>query len=177
MPQSDILLYENPYYMGENPGHRKYHRRRRNPNLLGGLKSGFKSVTNTMFGGLNVMEIFGAIAGFALCAMVPGYIIKDPDTQWKKVGKIALAVAFAVAAKALLTRWNPGVARAAMYGGIAGAGALALKIYSPSTNLINRRMMGPQRPLNANPPPRPLPSTPPNMGRSTNDEFIPANQL
>lgn len=176
---SDVLLYENPMYsypgmMPPEMNPRKKKKRRRNPNYFKGMRVASKQ----MFGGLDIMEILGAVGGFALCAMVPGYIIKTTETNWKKAGKMALSVGFAVASKAALQSIHAGVAKAAMYGGIAGAGALAMKIWSPSTQIINApargRLNAPARPVQHI---GPIASTPPSMGRSTNEEFIPANQL
>jgi hypothetical protein len=167
MPRgNDVLLYENPYYPGmENPRRRRHHRR--NPNI----KAMFGKGKQAMFGGLDLMEMLGAVGGFALSAMVPGYIIKEPlDTELKKAGKVALALAFAFVAKmALGTAMNkPGIGRAAMYGGFAGTGALALKIYAPTVNVINApsavRRVGPVH----------VAPTPAGLGRNTNEEFTPA---
>lgn len=171
MNANDILLYENPYMPTANPRHRRHHRR--NPNIV-------KEIKNS-FAGLQLTEMAAAVGGFALCAMVPGYIIKPAATSTtglsttQKALKVAMAVGFAVVAKVALNRMNRGIANAALYGGIAGAGALALKIYAPSDwpQVINsgtRGVIGPgvaARPL----------ATPPAMGRDTYQEFVPANQL
>lgn len=169
---NDILLYENPYPYAFNP---RKKRRRKNPGVMGSVNK----VGRTFFGDLNILEILGAMGGFALCAMVPGYIIKAPDTHLKKIGKIALGLAFAVAAKAALSRVHGGVSKAAFYGGIAGTGALAMKMYSPGTNLINapRRVATPVVPRVAQPMINAMPPSPPSMGRSTQEEFMPAAQL
>jgi hypothetical protein len=171
MNANDILLYENPYMPTANPRrHRKHHKR--NPNIMGEIKSSFA--------GLQLTEMAAAVGGFALCAMVPGYIIKPAAatpgvlTTTQKALKVAMAVGFAVVAKVALNRMNRGIANAAMYGGIAGAGALALKIYAPSDwpSVINS---GP-RAIASPGVSRPL-ATPPMMGRDTYQEFVPANQL
>jgi hypothetical protein len=166
---NDILLYENPYTpnFAMNP---KRHHSRRNPSIGKTVKG--------MFQGLDFVEMFAAIAGFALCAMVPGYIIKTSDTQLKKAGKVAIAVGFAVVAKMALNKYKPGIANAAMYGGIAGAGALALKEWAPGVNVINgsqpvRRIVGPTPvPGNVQPP---MPAG--GIGRTVHQEFTTSNAL
>ena len=167
MPRNDILLYENPYSpsFAMNP---KRHHSRRNPSIGKTVKG--------MFQGLDFVEMAAAIAGFALCAMVPGYIIKTSDTQLKKAGKVAIAVGFAVVAKMALNHYKPGIANAAMYGGIAGAGALALKEWAPGVNVINGNQ--PVRRIGPNPAPIAQPPMPSGgMGRGMHQEFAPSNAL
>ena len=165
---NDILLYENPYNPSFAMNPRRHHRR--NPNVGKTVKS--------LFQGLDFVEMLAAIAGFAVCAMVPGYIIKTSDTQLKKAGKVAIAVAFAVIFKMAVNKFNPGVANAALYGGIAGAGALALKEWAPGVNVINgsqpvRRIVGPNPAPNMVQPPMPAGG----LNRNAHQEFTPSNAL
>jgi len=165
MPARDVLLYENPYYgmpQAANP------KRRRNPV---NFKRVGKGTAKALFGGLRIEDLFGSIAGFAASAMLPTYLIRDPvDTEWKKAGKVALSLGIALVLKAAGDAIRPGMGRAMMYGGFAGTGAMALKIYAPTIPLIRS---GPvvARPVGFPSGGTPMPA---GVGRNTQEGFEPA---
>ena len=85
MRGNDVLLYENPWQGARNP--------RRNPSRNPNIKGAFNKTTKMMFGGVSVWEAVAAVAGFAVCAMVPGYIIKDTSKTWQKFAKVGIGLA------------------------------------------------------------------------------------
>ncbi len=170
MAGQDILLYENPMdYMGApapNPGSGK-RKRRRNPSA----KTIAKRAVS--FQGVNVQDVAGAILGFAASAMTPGYVIQTADTELKKAGKVGLSLLISVLMKGVGDAISPGMGKAAMYGGFAGTGAQAMKIYAPASwpEVINKPA-APARTSVKGPAPSPA-----GLGRSTYEEFVPVNAL
>ena len=114
--------FYNPF---ENPRRRK--RRKSNPlanparalPIVGGLTKE-----------LNLTEAGLAVGGLAAATMVPAMFMKS-ETTLGKVGRVAVAIGIALGLGNLVRGWiSPAAGKAALYGGLAGAGAQAIGAFT-----------------------------------------------
>lgn len=109
-PMEEIMLFENPRW----PSRRR--RARRNPKGLGGIMP--SSIRG--FLPVGITEVVAGGASLIAVSMLPGMIIKTPDTTAKKVGKFALAIVTAGVCGMVAKSINPAAQKAAIVGGLAG---------------------------------------------------------
>ena len=115
-------MYGDMY--GFNP--RRHRRKRRNPaRALALPKMGELSQ------GVDFMDAGAAVGGFAAATMIPGMLMKTSVTTMQKVLKVALSVGCAFGAGwAARNFMSAKVAKAAVIGGLAGAGAHAIGAFT-----------------------------------------------
>lgn len=123
-----LMLLENPGRRYKyNPRHRVSKRRntmsKRNPAGLGGL-------TKEWFGGMDIMEMGAALGGLAAATMIPGMIITTTTTTANKVMKAIASFVCAIGAGFIARNVSPGAGKAAMTGGIAGALAQTVGLFT-----------------------------------------------
>ena len=118
-----ILLYENP--MNMNP--RRKPCRRWNVTKVGAMRL---PAPLRRWIPLNVTEIISATGGLAAATMIPGTFAKDTSTNLRKLGRLAVALASAAGAAAVADAMQRGTGRIAMAGGVVGAGAMALAMFT-----------------------------------------------
>jgi len=115
----------------ENP-RKKRRGRPRKSRGIGGKIAGLKMPTmKNPFFGIGTMEVAGAVGGLAAATIIPSMVVKDTSTTTKKLIKVAVSFAAAVLTGSL-ARGIVGseAAKAATFGGIAGAGALTLGTFT-----------------------------------------------
>lgn len=127
----ELQLLENPIRFERN-------RRSRRKNPMAGLKS----ITANWMQGVGAMDIASAIAGMAAATLIPSKMATDTTAnKWLKVGASALsAVGVGLLAKQFM---GTKAGASAVLGGLAGAGAMAINTFRPSTIVITRPTASP----------------------------------
>ena len=118
-------------------------RRRRMRNPVGAAAGALKDWTQ----GVDITDAAAAVGGFAAASMLPGLLIKPATTggeltttqKWLKVGlALGSAIGAGLAAKSFM---SAAAGKAAVIGGIAGAGTQLINLIRPGT--ITRALPGP----------------------------------
>ena len=146
-----VLLQENPRrrknllydYYGDpfaNPRGRKRGRPRKK-------KAGLFAVGGGQVGklaqGVDIMDVVGASVGLAAAYMIPPLIVKDTTTTVQKMMRIGVAVAAALGAGYVVRAVAPAAGKAAVLGGLAGAGVQTIEVIRGKGIVTGRRMLGP----------------------------------
>ena len=134
MARRNILLYENPDYLGMNPRRRR--RRHRNPGLALPRIGGYLH-------GVDAQDVVAAGAGFFVSGWLPGQVVKPAVvggtlTQNQKIFRILLAAVGALGAGFVAKNLSPSAAKAAVLGGLTGAALSAVNAFRPGTFAISQ---------------------------------------
>ena len=92
-----------------------------------------KAIGKEWFGGLNVMDMVGALGGLTMATMLPSALVKDATTNNQKIGKVLLAFGGAVAAGFIFRNLSPTAGKYAVAGGVAGALTQTINVLRPGT--------------------------------------------
>jgi len=127
-----LMLLENPALSGAawHKAHGKKRGRKRGSSgtSLAGVK--LPSMKDPLMG-IKPIEIIAAVGGLAAATMVPSMLVKDTSTTTKKILKVASSFIIAVAVGGIAKGFiGSEAARAATFGGIAGAGAQTLGTFT-----------------------------------------------
>ena len=89
-----------------------------------------KSIGREWFGGMNLTDMGSALGGLAASTMLPPLVVKDTSTTGMKVAKAVTAFACAAGAGFIFRNINPLAGRYAVAGGVAGALAVTLGLFT-----------------------------------------------
>ena len=121
----EYLLETNPWF-GNPRKRRKSRKRRRNPVAKVTNPKAMAGTMKEWTQGADIMDMVAGVGGLAAATMLPGALIKT-ETTGMKVLKVALAVGAAVGAGSLARSMiSASAGKAAVIGGLAGAGAQIL---------------------------------------------------
>ena len=110
--------------------------RRRNPARALAMPATVREWTQ----GVDLMDAGAAVGGLAMSTMLPGVIVKVTDTTGQKVWKLVIALGAAFGAGAIgRAMISPSAGKAAVIGGIAGAAAQGLGMFTGIN--IGRKMI------------------------------------
>lgn len=86
--------------------------------------------TKEWFGGMDVMDMGAALGGLAASTMLPGMLMKTPTTTGQKIWKAMVSFAAAIGAGFVLRNVSASAGKYAVAGGVAGALAQTIGLFS-----------------------------------------------
>jgi len=89
------------------------------------------AVARQWLGGMDLMDMGAALGGLAAATMIPGILVPTVTTMTQKVMKLLASFGSAIAAGFLFKQVSPSASKFAIAGGVAGALAQSLGMFTP----------------------------------------------
>jgi len=88
------------------------------------------AVARQWLGGMDLMDMGAALGGLAAATMIPGILVPTVTTMTHKIVKLLASFGSAIAAGFLFKQVSPSASKFAIAGGVAGALAQSLAIFT-----------------------------------------------